>query len=367
MYLTHIDADGSDSPPILIENATAANRAVNIPEFVNVPPDGLRQIGGPVLDYYRLFNSAAYAQRTGQYAAAAAKWKSVLELNPDDELAHRNLGTVLLMTGHREESGDHLRKAAEIKLRAALEADPTARGFSDLGVLLEREGRTGEAVAQFEKAAELKPDFAAARANLGAALEKLGRLDEALMQLRKALETDARYAPAHYVLGLVLSRRGDAEGAVREWRSALAIDPKYAEAHVSLGDALDAQGRTAEALAEWRAGIELQPNDAPSLRRAAWVLATSPDAALRDGAEALRFAVRAVELSGGKDARILDTLAAAYAEKEQFANAVLTARRALARAAEENQPALADGIKLRIAWYEAERPFRDRSVSAARP
>ena len=48
MYLTHIDADGNDSPPILIENSTAANRAVNIPEFVNIPPDGLRQIGGPV-------------------------------------------------------------------------------------------------------------------------------------------------------------------------------------------------------------------------------------------------------------------------------------------------------------------------------
>jgi len=30
MYLTHIDADGNDSPPILVDNSTAANRAVNI-------------------------------------------------------------------------------------------------------------------------------------------------------------------------------------------------------------------------------------------------------------------------------------------------------------------------------------------------
>ena len=64
---------------------------------------------------------------------------------------------------------------------------------------------------------------------------------------------------------------------------------------------------------------------------------------------------------------MLDTLAAAYAEKEQFANAVLTVRRALARAAEEKQPALADDIKLRIALYEADRPFRDGEVSGARP
>jgi tetratricopeptide (TPR) repeat protein len=361
MYLTHIDADGNDSPPILVDNATAANRAVNIPEFVNVAPDGLRQIGGPVLDYYKLYNSAAYLQKTGQYQASAARWRKVLELSPDDEAAHRNLGTVLLITGHREESAAHFQKASELKLRAAAEADPTsARAFNDLGVLLLQTGRMEEAVAQFEKAAELKPDFAAARANLGAALAKLGRLDEALVQLRQALASDAAYAPAHYDLGLVLSQRGDAQGAIQEWRSALSLDPKYAEAHVSLGDALYAQGRTAEALAHWRDGIQLQPNDPPTLRRVAWVLATSPDAAIRDGAEAQAFAVRALELSGGKDAQVLDALAAAYAEKGQFANAALTARRAQAHAAQENQPALAHDIGVRIALYEAGQPFRDR-------
>jgi tetratricopeptide (TPR) repeat protein len=360
MYLTHIDADGNDSPPILIENATAANRAVNIPEFVNVPPDGLRQIGGPVIDYYRLVNSAMYLQRTKSYEASAAKWREVLKLSPDDEVAHRSLGSVLLMTGHREESAAHFRKASEIKLRAAVEADPaSARGFNDLGVLLAQTGRVEEAVAQFEKAAELKPDFPAARVNLGAALMKAGRLDEALIQLRKALESDSRYAPAHYNLGLVLSKRGDEQAAMREWQRALDLDPKYAEAHDSLGDALYAQGRSVEALTHWHQSIQLQPNNAPALRGAAWVLATSPDAAIRNGGEALAFAVRAIELSGGGDARMLDTLAAAYAEKGQFANALLTARRALARAEQENQTVLAGEVRNRIALYEADQPFRE--------
>ncbi len=366
MYLTHIDADGRDSPPILIDNATAANRAVNIPEFVNVPPDGLRRIGGPVIDYYRLVNSAAYLQRTKSYEASAAEWRKVLELSPGDEIAERNLGTVLLMTGHPEESAALLRKASESRLRRALEADPTsARGFNDLGVLLVETGRTEEAVAQFEKAAALKPDFAAARANLGGALAKLGRLDKALVELRKALELDAGYAPAHYNLGLVLSQREDAPGAIREWRRALDLDPQYAEAHDSLGDALCAEGQTAEALAHWRDGIRLQPNHASELRGAAWLLATSPEADIRNGAEALAFAVRAVELAGEKDARMLDTLAAAYAERGQFADAALTARRAMAQAARQNQPALADEIRTRIALYEADRPFRESACGAA--
>jgi len=50
MYLTHIDTDGNDSPAILIDNATAANRAINIPEFVNIDPDGIQDIQVHVAD-----------------------------------------------------------------------------------------------------------------------------------------------------------------------------------------------------------------------------------------------------------------------------------------------------------------------------
>ena len=50
MFLTHIDAKGNDSPPIYVDNSTAANRAVNIPEFVNIPPDGIASIDVPASD-----------------------------------------------------------------------------------------------------------------------------------------------------------------------------------------------------------------------------------------------------------------------------------------------------------------------------
>ncbi len=52
MYLTHIDAEGNDSPAILIDNATAANRAVNLPEFVNIAAGRAardRRAGGRIL------------------------------------------------------------------------------------------------------------------------------------------------------------------------------------------------------------------------------------------------------------------------------------------------------------------------------
>ena len=368
MYLTHIDADGNDTPPILIENSTASNRAVNLPEFVNIAPDGLRSIGGPALDYYKLVDGATYLQRTGANDASAAKWRQAVELNPGDAYAERKLGTLLLMMGHREEAAAHLRKANEAQLRTAVEADPASeRAHNDLGTLLAETGRAEEAIAQFEKAIELQPDYAAARTGLASALSKLGKLDEALAELRRAIASDARYAPAHYELGVTLAQRGDAAAAVAEWRAAIESDPKHAEAHARLANALAAQGRTAEALTHWRAAIDLRPNDADTLRRAAWTLATSPDAALRNGTESLQHAVRAMELTGGRDARVLDTLAAAYAEKGQFADAVLTARRAESRASAENQPALADEIKLRVALYEEGKPFREREAAGAQP
>jgi len=58
MFLTHIDEAGNDSPAILIENSNAANRAVNIPEFLNVPRGGLLKIDTPVTDFYRLADDA---------------------------------------------------------------------------------------------------------------------------------------------------------------------------------------------------------------------------------------------------------------------------------------------------------------------
>jgi tetratricopeptide (TPR) repeat protein len=368
MYLTHIDPEGNDSPAILIENATAANRAVNIPEFVNIAPDGLRKIDGPAIEYYKLFNSALYLQKQGRFEESVAQWRKVLEVSPDDALALNNLGMALLLAGHRDEAITHYQRATEIKLRRALEVNPrNAEARDSLGMMLLKTGRVDEAITQFQKALELKPEFAPARSNLGSALAMKGRLDEALVQLRRALEIDSGYAPAYYHLGLVLTERGEAEEAIRQWQKALEMNPSYAEAHASLGNALYARGRIAEAVAHWRDAIRLQPNDLPTLRQAAWVLATCPDSSIRNGSEALALAVRAVQLSGAKDAVILDTLAAAYAEAGRFADAAATARRALALATQRNQQVQAEALKRRIALYQANTPFRETHASAVRP
>ena len=72
------------------------------------------------------------------------------------------------------------------------------------------------------------------------------------------------------------------------------------------------------AIASFREALRLNPNHAKSLDRLARVLAAAPDAALRDGAEAMRLATRAAELTGGRQPAVLDALAMAFAEASPY-------------------------------------------------
>ena len=99
MFLTHIDADGHDTPAIVIENSTAANRAVNIPEFVNIPPGGLLKIDAPVADYYRLVDLASEALDAGRTEEALPLLKQAVESSPGDAEVHNDYGCALAAAG----------------------------------------------------------------------------------------------------------------------------------------------------------------------------------------------------------------------------------------------------------------------------
>ncbi len=356
MYLTHIDENSNDSPAIYIPNTTAANRAVNLPEFVNIPRDGLQSIDGPVLEYYRRFDRALYLQKQGRLDEAIAAWTGVLAVRPGDAPAEENFAAVLLLKGRASEAAAHFRAAREARLRQAIAADPNqAAAHNALGLVLLEEGKSNEAARSFEKAVELKPDFAQARSNLGAALASTGNSAAAIKQFQRAIALDPNSASTYYQLGLAQAGRGATAGAIAQWRKALSIRPQYAQAHDALGDALYARGDAPQALQHWLKAIDLQPGDVVRLREAAWVLATSPSAPLRNGAEAISLATRAANLTGGRDPSVLDTLAAAYAEAGQFDDAVAAERKALALAGHTNA---AGPMRARLHLYESKTPYR---------
>ena len=394
MYLTHLDEAGNDSPPILIDGATAANRAVNIPEFVNIPPDGLSQIDMPAAEFYRIFDLALELAEKGQDDAAIAEWKKALAIDPDNARAYNNLGVVLIRKGSLDEAMTLFRRAIQLQpgytqahfnlggvlfqkgrsdetiseWQKTAELNPDLAEVRNLlGMALAREGKFDEAIAHWQKAAELDPRYAEAHNNLAGALVRKGRFDEGIVHLQKALEVDPEYPQAHHNLGVALARKRDFGGAIAHWRRALELKPDYSEAHYSLGRTLYLLGRFPEALAHWHASLRIEPDNVSVANQTAWVLATCPEASVRNGPEAVRLAQRAIQLSGGREPMVLDTMAAAYAEVGRFPEAVETANRALALATQQNNQRLANALSARIGLYESRTPFRETQQPSPSP
>ena len=117
------------------------------------------------------------------------------------------------------------------------------------------------------------------------------------------------------------------------------------------------QGQFKKGISHLEEVLRINPNHIEAQNNLAWILASCPDAVLRDGKRALELARSADRLSGGNYAPVLDTLAAAYAEAGQYPEAVATARRALDAAA--GQESVAEGIRMRLRLYEAGVPYHE--------
>ncbi len=204
---------------------------------------------------------------------------------------------------------------AERYYRAAVAVDPVAASFvyEPLGLTLEAQGKTAEAIEMYRTALRYRPQSAAARShlqalapgtpgpaaantqdvaalrrqiqqdpnnaiaqvNLGVQLTDAGQLDEAVRSYREALRRDAAWsappadhvtmrAKAHYNLGRVLALQGHGPEAIAEYRAALVEDPNYAYAHTNLALLLEGTGARDEAIAHLQAALRVQPGLAPA-------------------------------------------------------------------------------------------------------
>ena len=220
MFLTHLDEAGNTTPAILIDDATAANRAVNIPEFMNIgtAPGALDRIDPEATEFYRLFNVAATLEEKDQYDEAIAAWRKALELDANDARAHRHLGAALAAGGKLSEAVQEFRRSIEIEPNA-----PTAR--ENFGIALARLGRLDEAIEQMQKAAELNPNDARTHSNLGGAFAQAGRMNDAIEQCQAAIQLDPNLADAYNNLGFALSATNRLDEAAESLRRAVELDP----------------------------------------------------------------------------------------------------------------------------------------------
>jgi len=210
----------------------------------------------------------------------------------------------------------------------------------------------------YRRTIEVRPSNSRARNNLGTILIRQGRASEAEPPLREAIRLNPGYPEAHANLGVSLAVQGRATDALPFFARAVALEPGYGDAWRNYGEALATLGRFREAIPAYQKALESYPDDVRLLSTVAWILATAPDANIRNGTLAIDLAGRAMALSNGSSPDVLDTLAAAYAEAGRFSDAVSTGERALALA--QGRQDLAPAVEFRLGLYRSGQAFHPR-------
>jgi tetratricopeptide (TPR) repeat protein len=175
----------------------------------------------------------------------AALWEHALKVNPDNHLAHDNMGIVCWRRGDLEGSLRHFQQALRIKPNFA-------HALNDMGVVLRESRRYPESIQCFTEALRLDPGLILARVNLGAALLSLGQNKEAIAQFEEVVRVDPQSIDAHRLLGESLLREGRAEEAIAPLAEAVRLQPGDAEALANLAAAQVKAGHFAEAIATCR-------------------------------------------------------------------------------------------------------------------
>jgi Flp pilus assembly protein TadD len=250
MMLTHIDENGNDTPAVLVENSTASNRAVNIPEFLNIPADGLTHIDNTFAEYYRLINKASDAMRAGKFAEAAEGYRQAVQIQGNDPVVLNSLGSALGQTGKHAEAIAYLRKAEVL-------APDYPSVHSNLGAELAATGKGREAAAEIQKALDLKPDLAEAHTTLGGLLAGQGRYREALPHLLKAVESQPGNPVAQRNLALALADMGKPAEAIPHEEQAIKIGGPDPVMFNFLGQLYARAGRLAEAASVFRQALQM--------------------------------------------------------------------------------------------------------------
>jgi len=355
MFLTHIDPQGNDSPAILIPNSTAANRAVNIPEFVNVSYDQLQSLAVPALDYLKHGLHGVQLAKQGRLEEAMEEFERAVQANPDYLEGHVNAAVVLLDKGLTEE--------ALTRLNRVLTRNPNRwDAHGNVGIALARQGKLEEAVAHFKKALEYNPNYAKGHANLALALLEQALPSQALEHLRQAVQLEPKDPRNRFHLASLLLAGGMPEEAAGHLEKAVELDPRSGDARRMLAQALAAQGKFASAVAQLQAAVTANPNHLRAVNDLAWLLAVCPQAEVRDGARSLELANRACAVTARRDPVLLGTLAAAHAERGNYPEAVAVASIALRLV---QSPAEFPGPRLRqqLEHYRNRRPYRDSPPS----
>jgi tetratricopeptide (TPR) repeat protein len=282
---------------------------------------------------------------------AEACFRRAVQLKPADVEYRYNLGRFLV-------DHDRPREGAE-DLRNLLDDKPDhARAWDRLGVAEFALGQDDAGLECLRRAVQIDPNLGTAQADLAVAMLNKGLYAELVPHAEQAVRLRPEVPLVHNVLRSALVMLGRGGELTAFYRREATSQPDQPMIQYELGTCLAQAGQAAEAAEHLRKAGALRRSWPEALAELAMVLSAAADAKVRDGAEALRLARQACDLTGRRSARPLDALAAGLAETGQFDQAADAARQAAGLAKAGGDMVLSARISERLKLYEQRKPFR---------
>lgn len=291
-----------------------------------------------------------------KYDGAASEAGKAVNSNPSDATARWFFASVLSELGRQTEALEQAERASELNPMDSM-------CHMQLAMTLANQAQWENAINEGRRALELGPENMSAYNFLLACLLELGRDEEAMIVASDALTVSPFSADLHYMLGLMLAQKQDFLAAATHFAYALLLRPNWSEANSNLRRALLLLAKSPEGPKRIQEAARSGPDSPSMLNDLAWLLATHPDATVRNGSEAVRAAEHACAMTNHKSPALLNTLAAAYAEAGRFPDAIHTAEEALALAQSSGDAEVAAlGQKL-LTSFRAGRPYQTEPPS----
>jgi len=307
---------------------------------------------------------AAYEARAMVFVKQKKYDRALMDLDKAHELEPNSIYPLL------QQARVHLlQKNYNAALHALGQAENTAP--DDVNLLLLRAGvfqemnQKDKALAEIDRALKLKPKYGPAIRARAMLLAGEGKLTEAIAEMERFRKHHPKDRLSLVQLAMLYAAQNQLPEAIKAYDEVLAEDANNFLALRGRGDSLLGVGKHAEAIADYEKALKIEPDDASLLNNFAWVLATSTEAKLRNGKRALDLALKAAKRTEFKQAHILSTLAATYAETGDMKQAVEWSKKAVAVGSPEQKEELAK----ELASYQAGKPWRELQTGAkpARP
>ena len=209
------------------------------------------------------FNQLVALYNARRYADLESRARVVVGQYPASGFAWKLLGAAQQMQGKNALAA--FQKTAELMPK-------DAEAHFNLGVVQKALGLLNEAAGSYRRALKINGAYAEAHGNLGNVLKDLGQLDEAVASLRRALKIKPDSADAHNNLGTALKDLGQLEEAAASYRRAVALKPNHADAFYNLGNVLKDLGKLEDAATAYRRATELKPDFADAYNNLGFVL-----------------------------------------------------------------------------------------------